>query len=103
MNALGKAASVELKSSGVHVMTVCPGYVRTAFGANALKGAGRRNIRPSGQRGITTERVARATLDGYIKRKREVIVPWYMHLPVKIYQLFPGVVEAAMMKMTARK
>ena len=103
MNALGKAASVELKSSGVHVMTVCPGYVRTAFGANALKGAGRRNIRPAGQRGITTERVARVTLDGYIKRKREVIVPWYMHLPVKIYQLFPGVVEAAMMKMTARK
>jgi short-subunit dehydrogenase len=103
MNALGKAASIELKSSGVHVMTVCPGYVRTDFGANALKGAGRKDIRPAAQRGITPERVARATVDGYIKQKTEVIVPWYMHLPVKLYQLFPGVVESAMMRMAERK
>lgn len=84
-------------------MTVCPGYVRTAFGANALKGAGRKDIRPAGQRGITPERVAQATVEGYVKQKREVIVPWYMHLPVKIYQLFPGVVESAMMRMGEKK
>lgn len=103
MNALGKAARIELKSWGIHVMTVCPGYVRTAFGANALKGAGRKDIRPSVQRGITPERVARATVEGYIKQKREVIVPWYMHLPVRIYQLFPALVESAMMRMAVRK
>lgn len=103
MSALGKAARIELRSSGLHVMTVCPGYVRTAFGANALKGTGCKDIRPAAQRGITPERVARATVDGYVKQKREVIVPWYMHLPVKIYQLFPGVVESAMMKMAERK
>jgi len=28
-----------------------------------------------------------------LKRKREVIVPWTMHLPVKFYQLLPGVVQ----------
>ena len=38
-------------------------------------------------------RVARATLQGYIRQKREVIVPWYMHGAVKMYQLFPSVVE----------
>jgi short-subunit dehydrogenase len=53
-------------------------------------------------RGITADRVARATLQGYLKRKREVIVPWPMHVPVKIYQLFPGVVEWAMGKMAGR-
>ncbi len=39
MNAIGKAARIELKNSGIHVMTVCPGYVRTDFGANAIRGS----------------------------------------------------------------
>jgi hypothetical protein len=38
-------------------------------------------------------------MQGYLKGKREVIVPWSMHLPVKIYQIFPGVVEWAMSRM----
>jgi short-subunit dehydrogenase len=46
--------------------------------------------------------VARATLDGYLKGKREVIVPWTMHLAVKVYQLSPGLLEWAMKK-TVRK
>jgi short-subunit dehydrogenase len=47
-------------------------------------------------RGISAERVARATLRGYLTQKREVIVPWTMHVPVKLYQLLPGLVERAM-------
>ena len=47
-------------------------------------------------RGITAERVARAVLQGYLKQKREVIVPWTMHIPIKLYQLVPGLVEWAM-------
>jgi short-subunit dehydrogenase len=58
-----------------------------------------KTVRPGSVRGITAERVARATLRGYLKRKREVIVPWTMHVPVKLYQLFPQVVEWAMAKM----
>lgn len=96
MNAIGKGANVELKNSGIHVMTVCPGYVRTDFSANVVKGREPKAIRPARQRGITAERVARATLRGFVKQKREVIVPWYMHIPIKIYQLFPSVVERAM-------
>jgi hypothetical protein len=34
-----------------------------------------------------------------VKRKREVIVPWTMIPVVKLYQLFPGVVERAMVRM----
>jgi short-subunit dehydrogenase len=99
LNAIGKAARVELKGSGIHVLTVCPGYVQTGFGANAATGTEKRSVRPKSVRGITAERVARATLQGYLKQKREVIVPWIMHIPVKIYQLFPAVVERAMGKM----
>jgi len=102
MNAIGKAARIELAPERIHVMTVCPGYVRTNFSANILRGREAKVIRPASQRGISAERVARATLNGYLKQKREVIVPWYMHIPVKIYQLFPGVVEAAMTRMARR-
>lgn len=96
LNAIGKAASVELKKDGIHILTVCPGYVRTAFGENAVQGRELKRVRPGSVRGISAERVARATLAGYRKQKREVIVPWTMHLPVKLYQLFPSVVEWAM-------
>lgn len=102
MNAFGKAAGVELKGSGIHVMTVCPGYVRTDFGANAVKGREAKTVRPSSVRGISTQRVARAVLRGYLKQKREVVVPWTMHPAIKVYQLFPGLVERAMAKMGRR-
>jgi short-subunit dehydrogenase len=102
MNAIGKAAGIELKAAGIHVMTVCPGYVSTGFRANAIEGREAKDIRPNGQRGISAERVARATLHGYIKQKREVIVPWYMHAAIKMYQLFPALVDWTMLRMAQR-
>jgi short-subunit dehydrogenase len=99
LNSLGKAARVELAQSGIHVMTVCPGYVQTNFGANALRGDFPKQVRPSRVRGISAERVAAAVLEGYRKKKREVIVPWTMRPMVKLYQLFPGLVEWGMMRM----
>ena len=102
MNAFGKAANVELKGSGIHVMTVCPGYVKTDFGANAIKRNGAKTVRPSSVRGISVQRVARAVLRGYLKQKREVVVPWTMHPAIKVYQLFPGLVERTMAKMSRR-
>ena len=99
LNAIGKAAGVELKKDGIHVLTVCPGYVQTAFSKNVVLGNERKKVRPDAVRGISAERVARATLRGYLKQKREVIVPWTMHVPVKIYQLFPGLVERIMARM----
>ncbi|HZQ94003.1 MAG TPA: SDR family NAD(P)-dependent oxidoreductase [Candidatus Sulfotelmatobacter sp.] len=99
LNAISKAAAVELKKDGIHVLTVCPGYVRTAFSENAIRGSELKKVRPSAVRGIPAERVANATLEGYRKKKREVIVPWTMHVPVKLYQLFPGLVEWAMRRM----
>src|SRR5216683_1287803 len=99
LNAIGKASRVEMKNDGIHVLTVCPGYVRTGFGKNAVQGNELKRVRPESVRGITAERVARATMRGYLKRKREVIVPWTMYVPQKIYQLFPGLVEWGMARM----
>jgi short-subunit dehydrogenase len=99
LNAMGKGAGVELKKDGIHVLTVCPGYVRTAFGENAVRGNELKQVRPGSVRGVTAERVAQATLRGYLKQKREVIGPWTMYVPQKVYQLFPAVVEWAMGRM----
>src|ERR1700730_1696971 len=102
MNAFGKAANVELKGSGIHVTTVCPGYAKTDFSANAIKGSEAKTVRPSSVRGISAERVARAVLQGYLKQKREVVVPWTMHPAIKVYQLFPALVERTMARMSRR-
>jgi len=99
MNAIGKAARVELRQHNIHVLTVCPGYVRTDFAANATRGRELKRVRPASIRGITADRVARATLAAHRKRKREVVVPWTMIPVIKVYQLFPGVVERALSRM----
>ena len=81
------------------MLTVCPGYVQTDFAKNAVHGNEVKQVRPGSVKGVTAERVARATLRAYTKQKREVIVPWTMHIPVKLYQMFPGFVEWAMGRM----
>jgi uncharacterized protein len=98
MNAIGKAARLELINSGVHVMTVCPGWIDTPFHENAIKG--RDHMRLGARRkGISADRVADAVVRGYLKQKREVVVPWTSHISIKIYQLFPFIVERAMLRM----
>ena len=49
MNALGKGARLELRRDHIHVLTVCPGYVRTDFGA-ARGGRPQVNVRPQSVR-----------------------------------------------------
>jgi short-subunit dehydrogenase len=103
LNAIGKAVRIELKEYGINVLTVCPGYVRTEFSANSIRRGDAKQVRPPAVRGISPERVARAALHGYLQGKREVVVPWYMHPIVKLYQLFPGVVEWGMTRMLQRR
>ena len=99
INAIGKASRVELRRRNINILTVCPGYVQTEFSANAVRGKNQLKVRPERVRAITAERVARATFKGYLANKREVIVPWTMHPVVKLYQMFPGVVERAMIRL----
>ncbi len=101
MNAIGKAMRMELSGSGIHVLTVCPGYVDTAFGKNRIRGNDPVELREN-QSGVTAEEVASATLHGILRRKREVVVPAHYHLFIKAYQLLPGLMERVLIGM-ARK
>jgi len=99
LNAIGKAARVELKGTGVNVITVCPGRVRTNFGQNVIRGEQAFQIGTALNRGISAERAARAIVRAYLKNKREVVVPWTNKIPIALYRVVPGLVEFGMTKM----
>jgi short-subunit dehydrogenase len=99
LNAMGRAARLELAKYNINVLTVCPGFVRTNFGENVSKGRDYSQIDAKIKGGITAERVARATLDGYVKRKRQVVVPWRDKIFIAIYRVSPAIVEWGMRKL----
>ena len=74
-------------------MTVCPGYIPTHFQQNVLVGKDALRFGGGRKADATAEDVARATLEGYLKRKRDVIVPAKHRFSVKVYQLFPRLIE----------
>lgn len=96
MNAIGKAARVELQGTGVHVLTVCPGNIATNFDVNKAAGREPRRLNFANQKDATAELVARDILNGYLKGKREVYTPRYYWMVAKLYQLFPALVEWGM-------
>ncbi len=98
VNAITRAARLELRNTGVKVVNICPGYVSTEFSANAIRGKESRAVPSSVKRGITADRVARAVLRGYLGSKRELVVPWHNRLVIGLYRWLPGPFEWAMMK-----
>jgi uncharacterized protein len=95
MQAVGRAVRMELRKHNVNVLTVSPGYIATDFGKNMLKGKTAQRMSGSVKYGAKPEVVAYATLRGLLKRKREVVVPWFYAVAIKLYENFPGLVERA--------
>lgn len=98
MNAIGKAARMELMRHNINVLTVCPGYIATDFVKNMVKGKHAERVGSSVKYSVTPEVVADATLKGMLKRKREVIVPKIYKLFIKLYQTSPYMVERSIRK-----
>ena len=99
LNAFSEAARLELEPSGIRVISVCPGRVRTNFGANTVRGSDGKRPGDSMQQGISPERCARAILRGYLRGTREVFVPWHGWLLSHAYELFPQIIEFGMRRM----
>jgi short-subunit dehydrogenase len=98
MNAIGKAARMELLRHNINVLTVCPGYIATDFVKNMVKGKHSERVGSSVKYAVTPDVVAAATLQGLLKRKREVIVPKFYQMVIRLYQAAPGVVERRIRK-----
>lgn len=99
LNAISEAARLELHSTGIRVISVCPGRIQTQFGTNTVRGREGKRLGESFQKGISAERCARAIVRAYLRGSREVFVPWHAGLIAHLYELFPAVVEFAMRRM----
>lgn len=99
LNAISEAARLELERSGIRVISVCPGRIRTNFGVNTVRGTEGKRIGDSIQQGIAPERCARAIVRGYLRGTREVFVPWHGWWLSHLYELCPQIVEFGMQRM----
>lgn len=102
LNCISFAARLELAAYGVHVNTVCPGYVQTEFNTRAVWGKENLRVAGNAKRGITADRVADAVWKAYRTNRRQVIVPWSNILLTGLYRSLPGVVNWGMLKMLRR-
>src|SRR5207244_12953305 len=67
LNAVSHAARIELAGTGVNVLNVCPGYIKTNFQANLVRGEDRYRYGGADRQGATADDVASATLKAYLK------------------------------------
>jgi short-subunit dehydrogenase len=84
---------MELRSFGIHTMTVCPGYVNTRFQSNVLLGAPPPLAGPARKWAISPERCALDIVRGIEASKRTVVTPasgWFL---IALERLFPNVVD----------
>jgi len=84
---------MELRGDGVHVMTVCPGYVKTGFQDHVLGGRPPERIRRAKAFAVTPEECARAILRGIERNARTVVTPGYGRLLNGLWHLAPGLLE----------
>jgi len=102
LNCIGRAARLELAPYGVHVNTVCPGYVKTDFGLHMAQGSESLGVPSNWKRGVTAERVADAVWNAYRYNRSEVVVPKRGNLVIAFSRLLPGVFDWGMMKVLRR-
>jgi len=93
MQAIGMAARMELKHHNINVVTVCPGYIKTDFAQNMIKGSQPQRVGGSARRGATADLVARDTLKAVVRRKRQAVTPWFYWIAIKLYENAPQFVE----------
>jgi short-subunit dehydrogenase len=84
---------MELRSFGIHTMTVCPGYVNTRFQSNVLLGAPPPLAGPARKWAISPERCARDVVRGIEAKKRTVVTPSSGWVLIAFERLFPSLVD----------
>jgi NAD(P)-dependent dehydrogenase (short-subunit alcohol dehydrogenase family) len=90
----------ELKTTGVHIMLVCPGFVKTNLQTRALGGDGQVTAHPQSVVGKPTSaaRVAMDIYAGALKRKRLLVITPVGKLSYWINRLAPRLYELIMVR-----
>ena len=99
LNAYADVLRMETRERGIHVMSVCPGYVATPFASNILEGRVEKRLPVRHRFALTPEQCARAIVAGVLRRKRTVLVPKIGWLLVLASRLFPATLDRLMMRL----
>jgi uncharacterized protein len=94
IGSLTEGLRMELKRDGIHAMTVCPGYVGTAFQSHILGGEPPADVVRSRRFAITPAQCAEAIARGVERNARTVMTPRIGWLAVAVARLFPGFTES---------
>ncbi|MEJ2586031.1 MAG: SDR family oxidoreductase [Deltaproteobacteria bacterium] len=88
----------ELHGTGVHVMIVCPGFVRTNLQTRALGCDGEITTHPQSSVGThqTPDQVAEAIYQGALKQKRLLVLTPVGKASYWVHRFFPGIYEQIM-------
>jgi short-subunit dehydrogenase len=94
LGALTEGLRMELRREGIHCMSVCPGYVKTGFQRNVLKGDVPAALGGMRQRwAITPEQCAQAIVNGLLRNRTTVVTPATGWLLIALERIAPGIVH----------
>jgi len=99
---LSDGIRMELSRDGIHVMTVCPGYVSTKFQQHILAGSVPPSIARSRRFTISAEQCAEAIARGVEQNKRTVVVPASGWALIALARLFPRLLDAQLARLARR-
>lgn len=92
-----KALRMELRGSGVNILTILPHWFQgTRFRANALGADGHPRGASSSRhhaKAVTVDEVAQGVLRTVLKRKRSLFIPWWLRLLALLSELAPVFAE----------
>ena len=93
LGSLTDGLRMELRRDGIHTITVCPGYVSTAFQDHVLTGQPPEHVRRTKWFKITPERCARDIVAGIERRARTIVTPSSGWAFVVLERLFPNWID----------
>jgi short-subunit dehydrogenase len=89
---------MELRSFGIHTMTVCPGYVNTRFQSNVIAGAPPPLAGAARRWAISPEKCAKDIVRGIEAGKRTVVTPASGWILIALERLCPSLVDRQLEK-----
>lgn len=99
LNYFSDGLRMELRGTGIRVVSVCPGYVSTGFSQHVLAGRIPRAVSARRRFTVTPERCAEAIVSGVEKEKRTVVTPGFAWALVALARVLPGPADGLLSRM----
>jgi NAD(P)-dependent dehydrogenase (short-subunit alcohol dehydrogenase family) len=105
LHGLFETLAAELRDSGVHVLLVCPSFVRTDIDRRALRADGTAGVPAKAVSGrvLEPEELADRILAALARRRRRLIPSPTARLSLLLTSLFPGLYERLMVRSMERR